>query len=191
MCPTVLGRVQTRTAILVGPAILGTILSLATGRAGWIVLIGLLLLLGVTLDIAFYPFVIKWQPPWLTGLLGVEEFVLLWLLAHFLKLKGVSDVDTAWFYWVSWALAVATRIVVLPIISLTWIESGGEFRRAGWTIPPEREPLPVLVAMPTESQGAAPALAREFSSVRQVPQELREVPSPSGVHRVPPGAGMP
>ena len=190
MCPTVLGRVQTRTAVLVGPAILGTILSLATGRAGWIVLIGLLLLLGVTLDIAFYPFVIKWQPPWLTGLLAVEEFVLLWLLAHFLKLTGVSDVDTVWFYWVSWSLAVFTRIVVLPIISLTWIESGGEFRRTGWSVPTEREPLPALVAIPTESGNAAPAVAREFSSVREVPQELRDVPSPSGVHRVPRGIGF-
>ena len=189
MCPTVLGRVQTRIAILIGPAILGTILSLATGRAGWIVLIGLLLLLGVTLDIAFYPFVIKWQPPWLTGLLGLEEFVLLWLLAHFLKLSGVSDVDTAWFYWVSWSLAVLTGIVVLPIVSLTWIESGGEFRRTGWSVPVEREPIPALVAMPTESDDASPALAREFSAVREIPQELRDVPSPSGVHRVPGGVG--
>src|SRR5437763_15550933 len=117
MCPTVLGRVQTRTAVLVGPAILGTVLSVATGRAGWIVLIGLLLLLGVTLDIAFYPFVIKWQPPWLTGLLGLEEFVLLWLLAHFLQLSDVSAVDTAWFYCVSWSLAVLTVIVASPIVS--------------------------------------------------------------------------
>jgi hypothetical protein len=189
MCPTVLGRVQTRTAILVGPAILGTILSLVTGKAGWIVLIGLLLLLGTTLDIAFYPFVIKWQPPWLTGVLAVFEFVLLYLLAHFLKLQGVSNADTAWFYWVSWAIAITTKIVVLPIVSLAWIENGGEFRRTGWSIPVEREPLPLLMAMPTEDGAAAPALAREFSSVRQIPDELRDLPSPSGIHRVPPSIG--
>ncbi len=186
MCPTVLGRIQTRTAILVGPAILGTILSLATGRPGWIVLIGLLLLLGVTLDIAFYPFVIKWQPPWLTFLLGVNEFVLLYLLAHFLNLGGVSDIDTTWFYWLSWSMAIVTKIVILPVISLTWIESGGEFRRTDWSIPVEREPLPALVAMPADPGEGPPPLAREFSTVRQVPEELRNVPSPSGVHRIPP-----
>jgi hypothetical protein len=187
MCPTVLGRIQTRVAILVGPAILGTILSIATGKAGFIVLIGLLLLLGVTLDVAFYPFVIKWQPPWLTFLLGVNEFVLLYLLAHFLNLGGISDVQAVWFYWVSWSMAIVTKVVILPIISLTWIESGGEFRRTGWSIPVEREPLPLLVAMPTEPGQAAPALAREFSTVREIPEELRNVPSPSGVHRIPHG----
>ncbi len=185
MCPTVLGRVQTRTAILIGPAILATILSLVTGNAGWIVLIGLLLLEGVVLDIAFYPFVIKWQPPWLTGLLAVEEFVILYLLAHFLKLKGVSDVDAIWFYWLSWSIAIVTKIVVLPIIELTWIESGGEFRRTGWSIPVEREPLPLLIALPTEPGTAAPRLAREFSSVQEVPAELRGLPSPSGIRERP------
>src|SRR5205807_2136314 len=103
MCPTVLGRVQTRIAILIGPAILGTILSLATGRAGG--------------------------------------------------------------------------------------GGGGGFRRTGWWVPVEREPIPALVAMPTESDDASPALAREFSAVREIPQELRDVPSPSGVHRVPGGVG--
>ena len=188
MCPTVLGRIQTRVAILVGPAVFGLILSLVTGRAGWIVLIGLLLLLGVTLDIAFYPFVITWQPPWLTGVLAFGEFVLLEVLAHFLKLSGVSDLDTVWFYWASWCLAIVTKIVVLPIISLTWIESGGEFRRTGWSIPVEVEPLPALVAMPAEPGSETPALAREFSSVHRVPREVSEIPPPSAIRRVPEAA---
>lgn len=182
MCPTVLGRVQTRCAILIGPAILGLILSLLTGNEGWIVLIGVYLLLGVALDTCFYPFVVKWQPPWLTFVLAVGEFALLYILAQVLEV-GLSPVDAVWFFWVSWFIAIATRIVVLPLLSLTWIENGGEFRSVGWSIPPGNEPLPVLAAPTGPPSGVR--LVREFSSVNEVPRELQNVPSPSGVHRVP------
>jgi len=59
MCPTVLGRVQTRVATLIGPVILATILSLITGNEGWIVTIGIYLLMGVALDSAVYPYLIR------------------------------------------------------------------------------------------------------------------------------------
>jgi hypothetical protein len=182
MCPTPLGRLQTRTAILIGPALLGLILSLVTDNEGYIVLIGIYLLMGVVLDVLFYPRVIKWQPPWLTFVLGVGEFILLYILAQVLEV-GLEPIDAVWFYWVSWAMAVSTRIVVLPILSLTWIENGGEFRTTGWSIPPEVEPLPVVASLP-EGAPVSP-LAREFSTVNEIPVELRNLPAPSGVHRVP------
>lgn len=179
MCPTTLGRIQTRTAILVLPAVLGAILSVLTKNEGFIVLIGIYLLMGVVLDTCFYSLIIRWQPPWLTFALAVGEFVILYVLAQVLKV-GLKPIDAVWFYWLSWALAISTKIVVLPILSLTWIEDGGEFRSADWSVAPEHVPLPVLAAQP-----ATPGeirLVREFSSVNQIPDELRRVPSPSGVH---------
>src|SRR3954453_4202355 len=100
MCPTILGRIQTRTAILVGPALLGALLSVVTAKPGFIVLIGVYLLMGVALDAGFYPFVIRWQPPWLTFVLALGEFVLLYVLSQVLEI-GLSPVQAIIFYWVS------------------------------------------------------------------------------------------
>lgn len=182
MCPTPLGRTQTRTATLVGPAILGLILSLVTGNEGWIVLIGIFLLMGVVLDILVYPFIIKWQPPWLTFVIALAEFGILYVLSQALQV-GLQPVEAIAFYWVSWVIANWTKIVILPIVELTWIESGGEFRVTGWSVPAEAELLPVLATV--DADPGASRLVREFSSVNKVPDELLNLPSPSGVHRRP------
>ena len=70
MCPTVLGRVETRTFILIGPAILGAILSLLTGNEGFIVIIGIYLLRASPSTSSVYPLHHKWEPPWMTFVLG-------------------------------------------------------------------------------------------------------------------------
>jgi hypothetical protein len=193
MCPTVLGRVQTRVAILVGPAILATILSLLTRNEGWIVTIGIYLLMGVALDLVVYPYVIRWQPPWLTFVLGANEFVILYILIKVLQpghapygephaVLGRNDWRPIVLYWVSWLLAVATRIVVLPLLSLSWIENGGEFRRTGWTVAPDYRPLPLLAAI--DERAADGKLMRELSSVRRLPDVEKARPL-TGVRAVP------
>ena len=158
------------------------ILSLATGKAGWIVLIGVYLLLGVALDTGFYPFVIRWQPPWLTFVLALGEFVLLYVLSQVLEI-GLSPVEAIVFYWVSWAIAITTKIVVLPILSLGWIENAGEFRATGWAVVAQQAPVPAaaVAAVPAEP----PPLAREFAAESELPRAVREAPSPSTVDAIP------
>src|SRR3954447_23466845 len=159
MCPTVFGRVQTRVATIVLPALLATALSIAYLDEGWIVTIGLYLVMGVALDVLVYHFVIRWQPPWLTFALALGEFVLLFVIVKTLRpghpgfgepdsLPGVADWHPVLLFWVSWTLAVWTKIVALPLVNVSWMESGGELRRCDGTIQPRYEVIPV-VAVPS------------------------------------------
>lgn len=188
MCPTVRGRVQTRWSILIVPALLASVISLLTGNAGWIVLIGVYFVLGVALDTGFYSLVIRWQPPWLTFTLAAGEFVLVFVLAHVLEV-GLGNLEAILLYWIAWWIAIWTKVVVLPLLSLGWIENAGEFRSTGWSIAPEYQPLAVNVFTPSREDGGPPPLARAFSATIEVPPELRRVPSPSGVHLFP-GSGQ-
>jgi hypothetical protein len=163
-------------AIITLPALLGLILSVVTGNSAWIVLIGVLLLLGTALDSAVYSWFIRYQPPWLTGMFAVAEFGLILVLADMLHL-GLGLWQAIAFYWVAWALAISTKIALLPIVSLPYLESAGEFRRLEWSVPPSQAAYPVLAATPG---GPAPGSIVARASSVEAPV-LEEQPSPSGV----------
>src|SRR3954470_7178878 len=189
MCPTVIGRIHTRVSIIMlGPALIGLIFTLVSGHLDWLLLVGFYLMLGIFLDTAIYPWLLKWQPPWVGGLLAVGEFGLLLVLAGILndKTGGLSHIsigEAIWFYWLCWIVASLVKIVVLPIANLTYAESAGEFRRPAWSIPPPLEPLPVLASSAEATRGPVPGRGGGGG----VPAKpLEPLPSPSGVHRLPP-----
>ena len=65
-------------------------------------------------------------------------------------------------------MAIATKIVVLPLVSLSWIENGGEFRKVGWSVAPEYQQLPVLAAI-DERRVRRKRSPAEFSAAHVVP----------------------
>jgi hypothetical protein len=194
MCPTVLGRVQTRVADLVFAAIVGAMLSAYTDNMGYIVTVGLVLMQGVVLDTLVYPRLIRWQPPWLTGTLAIGEFVIVFILIKVLNPGhppyGDPDVLLGWddwrpilWFWVVHTFEIINKIVVLPLLSLSWIENGGEFRKVGWSVAPEYQPLPLIAAV--DERPAQGTLVREFSAVHEVPKDLAIARPLTGVHRTP------
>ena len=166
MCPTPIGRLHTRVATIVLPALLGVVVSLLTGDADWIALIGLYLVLGVALDAVVYSWAIRYQPPWMTFVLALVELGLLLALAH----RGVdltlSVAGSVAFYVGAWLLAIFTKLVVLPNISLTYLESAGEFRSTEWSIPPSREATPIY--------GLGQAGAGAVSAAAATPEAIPE-----------------
>jgi hypothetical protein len=153
MCPTTLGRIHTRVATLVFlPLVLALILWAITGNPNYIVLLGIYLLLGVALDVVVYAWAIKYQPPWMTFVLALAELGLVYATARILHIN-LTTLEAIGFFWAAWLLAIATKIVLLPIVSLTYLESAGEFRREQWSIPPELALFPIVPAAGANGTG--------------------------------------
>jgi hypothetical protein len=167
------------------PLLMGAIVSLITGNPDFVVIIGVLLLLGTALDVVVYNFVIKWQPPWMTGVIAILEFGLLLVLASQLDLD-LTFVESLILYIVAFGLFEFTKVVLLPIVSLTYVESAGEFRRAAWSIPPSKELLPILAASESDPLKRG-KLISEASGAHAIP--LSKQPGLSGTHARPPAVG--
>jgi hypothetical protein len=179
MCPTLLGRLQTRFAVLVIPALIAVIVSLIDQNPDWLALIGLYLVMGCILDVVVYRPVFSWQPGWLTFIIAVAEWILLLVLALTLEFE-VGFIEGSIFYWAVWLVAQTVRIVLLPLIFLTRLEDGGEFRQPVWTIPAQLEQLPVLAS-------AGEQLPERLSGLWQRPSQIGQaLPAPSQIGPIPP-----
>lgn len=77
-----------------------------------------------------------------------------------------------------------TKIVILPLVSLSWLENGGEFREVGWTVAPEYQLVPIVATVEPAVSGGE--LTREFSGVFDV-GAIRPARPLTGVHQVPAG----
>src|SRR4051794_11550773 len=174
MCPTPTGRIHTRTGTIWLPALFGLIVSLVTGHFDWLALIGIYYIQGIFLDTCVYSWLFRLQPPWMTFVLAIAELGLLLVFAGLLNkanggLENVSVGEAVIFYLIARILGIPlTKVVILPIVSLTYLESGGEIRRIDWSIPEANLPLPVLASAAEAKRGPGP-IVREASGVHAKP----------------------
>ncbi|MEN9934765.1 MAG: hypothetical protein RLZZ387_1344 [Chloroflexota bacterium] len=128
MCFSLLGRVQTRLLSLVGPLALTLLYAAAAPEAGYLQMFGLMLCLGLYLEVGVYGMLIGYQPRWLTILLGVFELLL--LLGCMRLLGWPVDLGRAvGLYAPAWLLAWLTTHALLPWLAPRWAEDGGELLR--------------------------------------------------------------
>ncbi len=130
MCFTVLGRMETRVLSLGWPLALAVVLAALRGDGDYLRLLNLMVLVAFALDFGVYPWLIRYQPRWLSIALGAVEFLLMLAAMRWLPLVHVRlpFAEALQFYAAAWLGAWLTTQAVLPLAWPRWAEDGGEFR---------------------------------------------------------------
>ncbi|HYK06816.1 MAG TPA: right-handed parallel beta-helix repeat-containing protein [Gaiellaceae bacterium] len=130
MAYTLRGRVETRLAGAIVPVLVAAVLAPILHKWWPLELAGLMLLIGLTLDVVVYHHLLPYQPGWAAVPLGLLELGLTMAAARLLEL-GAPLQPAVLFFAGSWLLAQLLAHAVLPLLHLTWPEDGGELGRAG------------------------------------------------------------
>lgn len=127
MCLTLPGRIQTRAVTLINVLILAILFASLTKNLGYFTMFFLMVVVALPLDLFVYSKLIQFQPRWLTILLGIGEFFILFLFAP----QPVTLLQMAVFYIPAWLAGWLTMEILLPLAWPRWAEDGGEFRSLG------------------------------------------------------------
>ena len=166
MSYTLRGRFETRFAAAATPLVMGAALALAL-REWWpFALAGLMLGVGLALDVAVYHRLLPYQPGWLALPLGALELAAVMGLVRLLAVPAPLRAALLIFVG-SWLLGQLLTHAVLPLTRLSYGEDGGELGRTGAVV--------ALVALAVLAAGGGLAWATRPPTVRLE----------AGVHRGP------
>ena len=129
MSYTLRGRIDSRLVAALVP-LLGACVLAVSLPAWWPVgLVGLMLIVGLALDILVYD-VIEYQPGWLALPLGLLELV---LVIGLVRALGWTPplVGALALFGVAWLLAQTLAQAGFPILALSYAEGGGELNQVG------------------------------------------------------------
>lgn len=125
MCLTLPGRLQTRAITLIGVFLLTLGFVAGTQNLAYFLMFFRMAGVAVLLDIFVYSRLIRFQPRWLTILLGGLEFLILFAISP----RPVNLPQMVGFYLPAWLIAWLTLEILIPFFWARWLEDGGEFRR--------------------------------------------------------------
>jgi hypothetical protein len=127
MAYTLSGRFQSRLAAVLLPLLAACILSVALSAWWPLELAGLMIGVGLVLDV-LYDQVLDYQSGWLAVPLGLLELGLVMALARTFGI-GAPLVPALVFFVASWLVAQALAHAGLPLLRLSYADDGGEL---GW-----------------------------------------------------------
>jgi hypothetical protein len=127
---TLRGRIETRLAGALVPVLVAAVLSPILHKWWPLELAGLMLLIGLALDVVVYHPLLPYQPGWAAVPLGLLELGLTMGAARLLDL-GAPLRPALLFFAGTWLLAQLFAHAALPLLHLSWPEDGGELGRAG------------------------------------------------------------
>ena len=134
MSYTLRGRLETRAAVTALPLLAAAALAAALAEWWPLELAGLMLGVGVAVDLALYHRLLPYQAGWLALPLGALELALVMGLAIGVGLGAPLRAALA-FYAASWLATQVLVHAVLPRLRLTYGEDGGELGPAGAAAP--------------------------------------------------------
>ena len=130
MSYTLRGRVESRFAAAGIPFLAACVIALVL-HAWWPVeLVGVMLGVGLALDVLVYRRVLPYQPGWAALPLGVLELGATMGLVHLLGVDAPLR-PALWFFVGAWLVAQVFAHAVFPLVRLTYADDGGELGQTG------------------------------------------------------------
>lgn len=130
MSYTLRGRIETRLAGALPTVLVAAALSPVLHKWWPLELVGLMLLIGLVLDVAVYHPLLPYQPGWAAVPLGLLELGLTVAAAQRLDL-GAPLRPALLLFGATWLFTQLLAHAGLPLLRLTWPEDGGELGHAG------------------------------------------------------------
>jgi nitrous oxidase accessory protein NosD len=129
MSYTLRGRIESRLAAALLPVLVAGALALALPAWWPVELAGLMLGVGLALDLVYHR-AFDYQPGWLAVPLGLLELAVVMTLALWLDLRAPLQ-PAIGFFVCSWLLAQLLAHAGFPLLALSYAEDGGELGRPG------------------------------------------------------------
>ena len=169
MSYTLRGRLESRLAAVVLPVLAAAVASPLLHKWWPLELAGLMLAIGIALDVAAYHRLLPYQPGWVALPMGALELALTMLAARVLELNAPLWPALALFGG-AWLVQQLLSHAILPVLRLTWAEDGGELGRPGLALA-VAAPAALLLVLGT-AWAVEPPTLRLAAGVHQGPLVL-------------------